>query len=70
MGLIKFTILVWVIYYVYLYLVKSYLNNSRLEALKYFKKDYMPTYKILLALLNFIRLVFLIFSTAWFLFFR
>ena len=70
MGLIKFTILIWVIYYVYLYFVKSYLNSHPLEALKFFSKNYIPAYKILLALLNLIRLVLFIFSTAWFLFFR
>lgn len=69
MGLIKITILVWVICYIYVYLLKTYLSNHPLEALKYSRDQYTPAYKILAALLNLARLVLLFLSVVWLLFF-
>lgn len=70
MGLIKITILVWVTYYIYAYLLKAYLRNHPLEALKYSRDQYTPAYKLLAALLNLARFVLLILSVVWLLFFR
>lgn len=70
MGLIKFTILVWIIYYVYIYIVINYLKSHPLEALIYTKEGYTPIYKILVALLNLVRFILLISSVVWLLFFR
>lgn len=68
MGLIKSTILVWIIYYIYVHIVVTYLKNNPKEAILYKVNSYMPVYKVIVALLNILRFISLIASVIWFLF--
>ena len=68
-GLIKFTILVWVVYYVYIYFLKNYLRNNPIELCKYAMNSYIPVYKFIVAILNISRFILLIISIIKLLFF-
>lgn len=70
MIIVKLTVLLIIATAIYTWCVKSYLRGNLKETLLYNKGEYMPKYKVVLALLRMFSIIGIFASAIYFLFFR